>query len=301
MGSGVRTTLLGGISAWSRRLPESRWKTRLGRVVGAVLPKVGASPVVVVRTERGAFVVDARSRTECEMLWSGVYDEDDVDFLLAASPVDGVFLDVGANVGLIFIPVWRALTSGQAIAVEPVAVNFERLSAACAANRPTTREPILLNLALGAEPGTLTIVKEGPAGTSDNATVALPGQIGLQVRVETLDGTCESLGLHRLDTIKIDVEGYEYEVFAGGRDAIERFRPIVYGEFNNRLMPLRGTSFRDVWDVFGPLGYRCFSFAGRLLLDEKPDPPADLGNVVLVPEEKLSWLLGRGVQVRQRH
>ena len=35
------------------------------------------------------------------MLWSGVYDEDDIDFLRAATPADGVFLDVGANVGLI--------------------------------------------------------------------------------------------------------------------------------------------------------------------------------------------------------
>ena len=76
-----------------------------------MLSGTGADPLVTVRTDRGVFVVDARSRTECEMLWSGVYDEDDIDFLHAATPADGVFLDVGANVGLIFIPVWRSVTA----------------------------------------------------------------------------------------------------------------------------------------------------------------------------------------------
>ena len=149
----MRRTLLGGVSALSRRLPQSRTKTRIGRVIGAVLSKTGADPLVTVRTDRGVFVVDARSRTECEMLWSGVYDEDDIDFLRAATPADGVFLDVGANVGLIFIPVWRSVTDGRAIAVEPVPVNFERLTTARLANAPTAREPTLLNIALGAEPG----------------------------------------------------------------------------------------------------------------------------------------------------
>ena len=296
MTTGVRRTLLGGVSALSRRLPQSRTKTRIGRVVGAVLSKTGADPLVTVRTDRGVFVVDARSRTECEMLWSGVYDEDDIDFLRAATPADGVFLDVGANVGLIFIPVWRSVTAGRAVAVEPVPVNFERLAAACLANAPTAREPTLLNIALGAEPGVLRLVKEGSASTSDNAVVALAGEPGLEVPVETLDATCDALGLERLDTVKIDVEGFEWEVFAGGRRTLERFLPIVYGEFNNQLMPLRGKTFRDVWELFEPLGYRCFSFADRLVLDEKPDPPANLGNVVLVPGEKVAWLAGRGVR-----
>ena len=296
MTTGVRRTLLGGVSALSRRLPQSRTKTRIGRVVGAVLSRAGADPLVTVRTGRGVFVVDARSRTECEMLWSGVYDEDDIDFLRAATPADGVFLDVGANVGLIFIPVWRSVTTGRAIAVEPVPVNFERLAAACLANPPSAREPTLLNIALGAESGVLSLVKEGSASTSDNAVVALAGEPGLEVPVETLDATCDALGLERLDTVKIDVEGFEWEVFAGGRRTLERFLPIVYGEFNNQLMPRRGKTFRDVWEFFEPLGYRCFSFADRLVLEEKPDPPANLGNVVLVPREKVAWLAGRGVR-----
>ena len=284
----------------SRRLPQSRTKTRIGRVIGTVLSKAGANPLVTVRTDRGVFVVDARSRTECEMLWSGVYDEDDIDFLHAATPADGVFIDVGANVGLIFIPVWRSVTAGRAIAVEPVPVNFERLTAARLANEPTAREPTLLNIALGANPGVLRLVKEGSASTSDNAVVALAGEPGLEVPVETLDATCEALGLERLDTVKIDVEGFEWEVFAGGRRTLERFRPIVYGEFNNELMPRRGKTFHDVWAFFEPLGYRCFSFADRLVLEEKPDPPVNLGNVVLVPEEKLAWLADRGVRTTHR-
>ena len=113
MTTGVRRTLLGGVSALSRRLPQSRTKTRIGRVVGAVLSKTGADPLVTVRTDRGVFVVDARSRTECEMLWSRrVRRRTTSTSCVAATPADGVFLDVGANVGLIFIPVWRERDRG---------------------------------------------------------------------------------------------------------------------------------------------------------------------------------------------
>jgi FkbM family methyltransferase len=273
-------------------------KNRAGRLAGWGFSRLGANPLVVVQSDAGAFVLDARSRTETEMLWSGHYDDDDVAFLCAATPEDGVFVDIGANVGLVFVPVWRSLVSGQAIAIEPIPVNYDRLAAACAENRGVSTEPTLLNIAVGSEPGVLVLVKEGPAASSDNAVVALDGEQGIEVPVETLDRTCDSLGLTRLDTVKIDVEGFEWEVFTGATQSLARFRPIVYGEFNNQLMPRRGKTFHDVWGQFEPLGYRCFSFLDRLVLDEKHHPSEDLGNAVLVPSEKVDWLLSRGVVIR---
>ena len=36
----------------------------------------------------------------------------------------------------------------------------------------------------------------------------------------------------RVDVIKIDVEGYEYEVFKGGEKILEKYHPVIFMEFS---------------------------------------------------------------------
>jgi len=293
--------VLTSLSHLSRRLPGSRTKSRAGRVVGYALTRLGAEPLVEAQTEDGVFLLDARSRTESSMLWNGSYDDDDVAFLRAVIPRDGTFLDIGANVGLVFIPVSRSLGEGaMAIGVEPVPVNYARLEAAVRSNR-CAASVVLRQVALGASPGTLTLLKEGGENASGNAVAVQGGdpRPGIEVPVTTLDDLVDDLGITQLDTIKIDVEGWEVEVFRGARRTLERMRPVVYGEFNNQLMPTLGVTFEDAWEIFEPLGYEAFAFLARLHLEHRPSPPADFGNAVLVPREKVSGLMAAGVRVRR--
>jgi FkbM family methyltransferase len=51
----------------------------------------------------------------------------------------------------------------------------------------------------------------------------------------TLDAFCAKRGIDRLDLIKSDVDGWDYEVLLGARESIRRFRPIVVAEVNYAL------------------------------------------------------------------
>ena len=291
-------TALSALASLSRQLPPSRGKARVGRVLGMTMAALGFDPVAEVAADDGVFLLDGRSRTEAAKLWNGHYDEDDVAFLRAVTPADGAFLDIGANVGLILIPMLAHLGHhGRAVGVEPMPVNFDRLGRAVARNRPAT--PVeLRQIALGSTTGTLQLVKEGRRGASGNAVPsAADGRPGTEVPVVTLDALTTELALTRLDTIKIDVEGLEVEVFRGAVSTLERFRPLVYGEFNNELMPRLGVDFLDAWAIFEPLGYVCFSFKHRLHLEHRPTPHAALGNVVLAPSERVSVLERQGIQI----
>jgi len=53
------------------------------------------------------------------------------------------------------------------------------------------------------------------------------------IRIRTLDEVERELDLPGIDFIKIDVEGFEKSVIAGGRDVIDRFKPIVVLELNH--------------------------------------------------------------------
>ncbi len=254
---------------------------------------MGGQPLVHVRLTTGEFLLDSRSRTEAELLWNGAYDSDEVRFLRSATPDNGVFMDIGANVGMILIQLISTSSLERAIAIEPIRVNFDRLQAAV----NMTGSPIrcdLLNVALGQDEGQIELVKEGGDSVSDNAVVAAAGEVGEQVELTRLDRVVEQLELGRLDTIKIDVEGFEAHVFRGGASTVQRFRPVVYGEFNNQLMPRLGTSFRDVWAVFADLDYVACGFRDASTLVVHQDPAPGLGNAALVPRERMDDLRHKG-------
>jgi len=206
-------------------------------------------------------LLDARSRTESAAFWTGVYDENEVQFLRACLEPRAVFVDIGANVGLITVPVARTVRElgGRAIAVEPIPLNIVRLERSLELNALAEYVEIV-PAALGEFDGTIQMEKEGFRSATGNARIALDRARtkALQtVPLTTLDSVVEERGLLRLDVIKIDVEGFEVPVLAGAARSIGRFRPLIYGEFNNRLMPRRGYSFLDAWALVEPLDYAC--------------------------------------------
>jgi FkbM family methyltransferase len=59
------------------------------------------------------------------------------------------------------------------------------------------------------------------------------GQQTLSVAARRLDDLPEISGLRRLDVMKIDVEGAESGVLAGGENTIDRFRPVLIVELHS--------------------------------------------------------------------
>jgi FkbM family methyltransferase len=140
-------------------------------------------------------------------------------------------LDIGANAG------FHALTAGlffkKVVAIEPTPATAERLrtNVVLSGFWHVRVEPI----ALGDADGEATLaVTPGHCGTN---RIADGGRGGVRVPVRTLDALAidaeGGLAGHRVDFIKIDVEGHERAVLAGGRETIARDRPDLFVEFNS--------------------------------------------------------------------
>lgn len=196
--------------------------------------------------------------------------QDRVCSVLRACVADGgapVVLDVAANIGLATLAMATALPgSARLLAVEPSPRNLAHLRRNLAANGFERVE--VVPAAAGAEPGSLSF-HESAFGAGSHvvsghhlAGTAMPA---VSVPVDTLDRMVASRGLERLDFIKIDVEGFEPDVLEGGAGAIERFRPVIYVEFNSwTLMAYRNAHPRAFLEdlvrrfphvlAFGPKG-----------------------------------------------
>lgn len=178
----------------------------------------------------------------------GEFAGEEVDSILALTrPADHV-LDLGANIGFHTLALARAVgPDGRVTAIEPQRYCFQLLCANVTLNQ--LPQVHCLRAAIGDQLGTCAVPVNDPTTRHNaGATVVSLTPGACQTDVVPLI-TIDSLTLPRCDLIKIDTEGFEDRVVAGGLDTLARFRSALYIEVHDRekLHRLVGT--------LKPLGY----------------------------------------------
>lgn len=80
----------------------------------------------------------------------------------------------------------------------------------------------------------------------------------LNVDLDTLDAFTKSKGIKRLDVIKIDVEGAEFDVLKGSRTTISQYKPVLIVEIEQRHHEQDIMKF--ISDFETEFDYRCHYF-----------------------------------------
>jgi FkbM family methyltransferase len=164
--------------------------------------------------------------------------------VLSARP-DGVFLDVGANVGL-FSVLAASLSDWRVVGFEPTPRLAAGARQICRSNSLDVR---LEELALGRETGAATFYLSDVSDCSNSLAAGFrPATSTLVVPVERLDEWAARTGCVP-DLIKIDTETTEPDVLAGGREVLRRDRPWLLCEV------LPGHRTQELIDELAPLGY----------------------------------------------
>jgi FkbM family methyltransferase len=133
-----------------------------------------------------------------------------------------IVIDVGAAFGFYTILSSRKVgVAGKIVAIEPSWDNFEILNRNLKLNK--LRNVITLNYAAYSKQDTLNLY---------SSYSTLPQRAGkkmekfVQVRANTLDNLLEPLGISKVNWMKIDVEGAEYEVLKGARNILSNSKDI---------------------------------------------------------------------------
>lgn len=149
-----------------------------------------------------------------------------------------VAVDCGANLGVMAVEWARAMTGwGRVLAFEAQERIFYALAGNLALNNCFNAQA--RHAAVGAHCGTMRVpvpdyLRPGSFGSlelkpgPDNEYIGQDVDYAATAEINCV--TLDSLGLERLDLLKIDVERMEMDVLEGARDCIQRFRPMMIVE-----------------------------------------------------------------------
>lgn len=144
-----------------------------------------------------------------------LFDFEEMSFVMHYLRADDFFADVGANVG-VYTVLAAGVAGARASAFEPSRDSHEMLLRNIRINALTDRVRAF-EMAVGGKPGTMQLTVG--QGTENYISIQESESPSTSVKVTTLDYEfCNNPP----NLLKIDVEGFECEVFAGAKKMLER-------------------------------------------------------------------------------
>jgi len=215
----------------------------------------------------------------CRMIYSGGFEENELAFVEAFLRPGDVFLDVGANIGLFSVIAGRIIgPTGRIFAFEPVKKTYARLTDNLQINGYGTAR--CENLALSSADGEVEMVVS--VGDKDAwnsmARPYVEGEFRTEkVAVTTWDNYATQNDLAgKAALMKIDVEGWEHHVLAGGRASLARpDAPVLQVEFTEKAAVAASSSTNYLYRSIRELGYSLHRFnPDSRTLEPEPERPA---------------------------
>jgi FkbM family methyltransferase len=184
--------------------------------------------------------------------WPEMVEE--LDSFLATSLTKGTLVDVGALHGLFSLAFCYGRRDVRAFAIEPGQAGCHVIYRHVRMNGIDNVS--LINIAVSDRAGNLDMTVNGPH------LEAVPGGLSptdmdqiVRCPVTTLDRLCKELRIHP-DLIKIDVEGYEFNVLLGAERVLREHRPTLFLELHPAEMARFGHTTVELVSLLAGMGYQ---------------------------------------------
>ncbi len=192
------------------------------------------SKIQTAPCRHGLFTFDCRDSYVGKSLQAyGEWAEAEVALFSQLVKSGDSIVEAGANIGSHTIPLARLAYPGMIHAFEPQPYVHSILKR----NKENNQldNIVLWNAAIGAENGAVSMPAISASGDGEinfgGVSILTSGDRRIDVPLHRIDDLDELL---KLDFLKIDVEGFEQQVLLGAVKKIERYRPIVFIESQNR-------------------------------------------------------------------
>lgn len=185
--------------------------------------------------------------------------------------------DVGGHIGLVTLPMSRAVApGGRVFTFEPATANVRILNRHLADNKIDNVEAVAMIVGRNDDDHVPFFEDSGPSGMNGLAIKTAEGYARTEHRQVSLDSFCASRRLSP-EVIKIDVEGAEHLVLQGAINTLRRCRPKVFLSVHPAHLKLLGSSTDELLALIEASGYACRE------IDGSPVKAFRLGEYLLLP------------------
>lgn len=217
------------------------------------------------------------------------HDAADLRFVWNFLRPPDVFLDIGAYHGIYSVVAARRMArGGRVFAFEPSPHEHQRLRLHLKMNalRRVSTETMALS-AEEAEQRFFQVLSGDKTRGGLKKADTLDQVLEVSVRTVTLDTFVRRNSLDRIDLIKLDVEGAERDVLAGGKMAISTFRPVFLCEVLDSTTRVWGYPAAELISILKAHDYSWFDLCpdGSLVRHTPRTSYTEVRNYVAVPGE----------------
>lgn len=172
-----------------------------------------------------------------------------------------ISIDVGANIGI--TSVWLGRNSQKVYAFEPEPKNVSRFKEQMHLNNIKNVELIEMVVSDSSKEQILHIFES--YGHHSLSPIHVSNKIDeILVKSITLDQFCHYKNIDLIDCLKVDVEGFELEVFFGSKNILKnKLVKLIIFEHGPLLLKKQNKNISDVISFLNSFGYKVFTINNK--------------------------------------
>jgi FkbM family methyltransferase len=223
----------------------------------------------------------------------GTYEHEIVRLLLTLVKPNSHFFDVGANIGLISLPILFHIESCQVVSFEPSPNALPFLMRTVEKSRFRNRWKVISKVVTDQEGDVKFALSSAALGAFDSIrdTKRAGHKNEIVLPATTLDIEWAQMNRPSVSAIKIDVEGAELSVLRGAQNCIENCRPYILLEWNALKFASYHFQSKDLLSFANDIHYKVCSAPHLIPIDVDDETTLSVQmlrteNFLLVPAGK---------------
>jgi len=246
-------------------LPLTRIKIGIAKVLYVFISTFyGKKPRIIIQ-DGIKYEVDITEGIDLSLFLFGNFQKHVTHNKLVSLPKDATIIDIGANFGVMSLQFAKASPEGKVYSFEPTHYALGKLKRNLELNPELAKHIEVINSFLSAKSSANAEIKAYSSWkvNDEKSDDMHPEHLGAAKSTEgvgsmTLDDFCKNKQLTRLDFIKIDTDGHEYEILQGAKETIAKYKPQLIFEIGLYVMTEKSIDFTFYSNYFKDLGYKMY-------------------------------------------
>ena len=250
------------MNAIINNLPITRIKLSIARILFLLVKPFYGTQKRIIKRNGITFEVDITEGLDLSLFLFGNFQKHVSENKFLRLPENAVIFDIGANVGIMSLYFAKKAPLGKVYAFEPTHFAWQKLKKNLELNLEIAHNIQTIQTFISSKEKKHNEIKafsswkiNKEVGQDQHPVHGGKPMSTEGVPMTTIDEFVKDQNIARLDFIKIDTDGHEFDVLLGARYSLDKFKPQIIFELGQYVMKERDINFMDYEGFFSGLGY----------------------------------------------